>query len=128
MSDIVLFTGAGASVPFGYPTTVQFMQDIAKPHITDPHDVFQDLNNLLQNQKGSNNPVDIEEVLWQLDDFYTYLKKQFDSSNFINHFFLDPEKFYYLGKEARDTVPWKNTAHIVLADVEKLIIHLDCEV
>jgi hypothetical protein len=67
MGAIVILTGAGASKPLSYPTTIEFF-----PQQSPVPKEYLDIFNTIKSQIGASNPIDVEELLRVLqpaDDF-----------------------------------------------------------
>ena len=76
---ILVFVGAGGSAsvdPKQYPTTVEFFKRLPEDIRNDP--VFISVHEFLQNKKADQS-IDIEEVLWNLDELRDYFKASIDT-------------------------------------------------
>ena len=79
---ITLLLGAGASKPFGYPTTQDFM-DVANERFNSL--LYNEVNGFLKN---NNNVVDIEMVLWELQKLHKCLDDMQEPDTFKKWFFI----------------------------------------
>lgn len=78
MISYALLTGAGASVPFGFPTTTQFFEHGGKPWSISPPELFE----LVKKHLGTpSKPPDVEDVLGLLDPAADFFKGE--SGKFI---------------------------------------------
>jgi len=78
MNKYALLTGAGASVPFGFPTTTQFFDHGGKPWSIAPPQLFE----IVKRHLGtSSKPTDVEDVLGLLDPAAEFFKGE--SGRFI---------------------------------------------
>ena len=71
---ILVFAGAGSSAavdPKQYPTTAEFFNRLPDNIKQDP--LFSQVHEFLATQKGEQ-PIDIEEILWTLDELRDYCK------------------------------------------------------
>jgi hypothetical protein len=85
----ILFLGAGASKPFGYPTTSEFLEIAEKKGLPNP------FGELVQVLKAKRRILDIETVLWELEDVEltiklldlngSYKKYLFREQNLLGH-------------------------------------------
>ncbi len=76
---ILVFVGAGGSAavdPEQYPTTVEFFNRL--PDGITRNNLFVQVREFLEAQKGGE-PIDIEEVLWNLDELRDYLQVSRDT-------------------------------------------------
>ena len=72
---ILVFVGAGGSAavdPELYPTTVEFFNRLPGEIKNDP--VFVKVHEFLEERNGKGQPIDIEEVLWNLDELQDYFQ------------------------------------------------------
>ena len=77
---ILVFVGAGGSAavdPEQYPTTVEFFKRLPGGITQDP--LFTLVREFLQHKKGEE-PIDIEEVLWNLDELQAYFQASRDTN------------------------------------------------
>ena len=75
----LVFVGAGGSAavnPNQYPTTVEFFKRLPGDITQEPLFVY--IREFLEARKGQK-PIDIEEVLWNLDEFQDYCKVSCDT-------------------------------------------------
>ena len=78
---ILVFAGAGGSAavnPDQYPTTVEFFKRLPGDITQEP--LFVKIREFLEAQKGQGQPIDIEEVLWNLDELRDYFKASCDTN------------------------------------------------
>ena len=78
---ILVFAGAGGSAavnPDQYPTTVEFFKRLPGDITQEP--LFVKIREFLEAQKGQGQPIDIEEVLWNLDKLRDYFKASCDTN------------------------------------------------
>ena len=71
---IIVFVGAGGSAsvdPTQYPTTIKFFERLPQQITDDP--LFTFTTEFIKAQKGEEQPIDIEEILWRLAEFEKYL-------------------------------------------------------
>jgi len=83
--NILIFAGAGASKAVNsseFPTTLEFFEKLPS-EITETT-LFRQAVGFVQNQKG-NEIVDIEEVLWTLQNLLTFCKDYSRNSTFTSH-------------------------------------------
>ena len=76
---ILVFAGAGSSAAIDskqYPTTVEFFSRL--PEYIKQEPLFIEVCNFLGSQKEEGQPVDIEEVLWTLDELQDYCSASSD--------------------------------------------------
>ena len=79
---ILVFVGAGGSAavdPEQYPTTVEFFNRLPDEIKNDP--VFAKVREFLEERKGKGQPIDIEEVLWNLDELQDYFRSSLNANN-----------------------------------------------
>ena len=71
---ILLFVGAGGSAAVDaeqYPTTIEFFNRLPTDITNDP--MFTTVQEFLRTKKEDGQPIDIEEILWELDNIQNYL-------------------------------------------------------
>ena len=76
---ILVFVGAGGSAavnPDQYPTTVEFFKRLPGDITQEP--LFVCIREFLEARKGGKE-IDIEEVLWNLDEFRDYCQASYDT-------------------------------------------------
>ena len=108
---ILVFVGAGGSAavdPEQYPTTVEFFNRLPDEIKNDP--VFIKVREFLEAQKAGQ-PIDIEEVLWNLDELQDYFQASLDTKavtgwiiegNRISHLINNTPDLQYLRDGMRD--------------------------
>ncbi len=82
---IVYFTGAGASVPFGYPTTEKFIKEIREKDLPRP---FKSICKYFE-ERLNGRVFDIEEVLWELDHFQRITDDVLNKEHFMRWYLLN---------------------------------------
>ena len=89
---ITFFIGAGASNPFGYPTTADFFEIAGKHFAGDP--LFSDMVSFL---KPRHNTIDIEVILWEIDKFLKSLDSIDEERTYKKYFFMESNRGNYSG-------------------------------
>jgi len=92
--ELCFFLGAGASSAFGYPTTVEFLDNLegAIPH----YGFFEEIVDFIK--KDNKEQPDIEKVIWQLEDMKEYLESGNEEKWFKNKYLLKSGNFKRLEK------------------------------
>lgn len=96
-----LFLGAGASIPFGYPATREFMNDLPQS-ITDDI-LFNEIVPILGDIKN----LDIETVLTKIDEIDNHINKDLKKETFVSKYLFQPDKRVITkenGKEVNETI------------------------
>jgi hypothetical protein len=112
---IVIFAGAGASKavnPQYYPTTIEYFERLPESIVSNP--LFQNVLGLLKHRKGDEAVVDIEEVLWILDDLGKFVHDIGDETTVTGWFINQGRLWQSLGQPAPN---WKS-----LVDAAKRVI------
>lgn len=89
---ILVFAGAGASKATSadkYPTTVDFYRKLPPDILRMP--MFRAANLYIENQLDRKGPIDIEELLWTLDDMHVYAEDFVAGRNFLGAIFQVPD-------------------------------------
>lgn len=84
---VVIFAGAGASTavsPDKYPTTIEFFKRL--PETVTTSSIFGELRAFITNRKGKNAKIDIEDVLWHLQDLNRFLRHVGNQDNVVGWF------------------------------------------
>jgi len=99
--SVSLFLGAGASRAFGFPTTVEFMDDVKEkvPH----QDFFDAVVNSINNSVDKQQSLDIETVLSEIEDFEEHAKDLFDNKRFKRTYLLESGQIYREDRDGRRT-------------------------
>jgi hypothetical protein len=89
---ILVFAGAGtskATSPEKYPTTLDFYRKL--PGTIAQMPLFRVVDKYLKRAKGGTEFIDIEEVLWTLEDLRIYAGEFVSGRNLLGAIFQDPE-------------------------------------
>ena len=92
---ILVFVGAGGSAavdPEQYPTTVEFFNRLPDDIKADP--LFSFFHEFLETQKGVQ-PIDIEEILWTLDELQKYCKASLNTET-ISGWIMEENRIHRL--------------------------------
>lgn len=117
-----LFIGAGASQPFGFPTTKDFIKTSNNRFMR--VDLYKDIYEF---HDRISKTVDIELILWDLRSFTDTFTKFSHSDSFNKWFFVDSERLFYRAhngsmQKFRETVAsFKDEAEKLANDINKLV-------
>lgn len=111
---ILVFAGAGGSAavdPEQYSTTIPFFERLPEQIVQSPH--FQTVRQFLQTQKKEDELVDIEEVLWGIDELKHFLSEARDTTK-ITGWLMQAARMAQLSASAvpNNTELLKGMAHI----------------
>jgi hypothetical protein len=103
MPQIVVFAGAGASKAVnasGYPTTVEFFQRL--PRDISEHTIFGLATEYLHTRSEKRGAIDIEEILWALQELDAFLGAVTDTNSVPGWFLRSDRLFRVLGVSANN--------------------------
>ena len=125
---ILVFVGAGGSAavdPEQYPTTVEFFNRL--PDDITGNSVFVKIHEFLKSKKGGR-PIDIEEVLWNLDELRDYFQISRDTK-IIAGWIMAEHRINQLIGEAPDLSLLLNGMHDLAAtQIQKLKDEINAQV
>src|SRR4030042_6456059 len=89
----MLFLGAGASKPFGYPTTRDFIE-ISNKELSGKYPLYNEILSFFRSQRKLE-LIDIEIVLWELDKLEGGINFIEEPETFKKWFFVDSGRALY---------------------------------
>jgi NAD-dependent SIR2 family protein deacetylase len=92
-AKIMLFLGAGASKPFGYPTTRDFIE-ISNKELAGKHPLYNEILSFFRSQRKLE-LIDIEIILWELDKLEKGINFIEEPETFKKWFFVDSGRALY---------------------------------
>lgn len=121
---ILVFVGAGGSAavdPEQYPTTVEFFNRLPDNIKEDP--LFSSVHNFLEIQKDEQ-PIDIEEILWTLDELQNYCKASLNTET-ISGWLMDGNRIHRLFGNVPDLSELLNGMRYLENQIENLTSNIN---
>lgn len=117
---VSFFMGAGASIPFGYPATKEFLEHLNNTPSIANQEFWESTIDILQTL-NKNTALDVEVLLEELEDYEKFLSELINNKHLKNQHLFGNNKYIKQYKNGRVDKPIEFSTHCIrqLAEIKR---------